>query len=90
MRDDSSQGVQDALSAMSCKGLDFNEAKFIDYRWSHSKEYWERKDAKKEAASELFANMCGAQADKEAIKYIEKYFPNTYKEFWNIINEIGK
>lgn len=90
MTDDSSKGIQDALSAMSCKGLDFNEAKFIDYRWQHSKEYWERKDAKKEAASELFANMCGAEVDDAAKEYMKKYFPNAYKEFWNIINEIGK
>ena len=89
--DDSSKGVQDAISAMHCKGINLNNVKLnVNVWWYHSQEYYERKDVKKEAASELFANMCGAQADKGAIKYIEKYFPNTYKEFWNIINEIGK
>lgn len=91
VNDDSSKGVQDAISVMHCKGINLSNVKFnVDVRWHHSQEYYERRDAKKEAASELFANMCGAQADKGAIKYIEKYFPNTYKEFWNIINEIGK
>lgn len=89
--DDSSKGVQDAISAMHCKGINLSNVKpNVNVRWHHSQEYYERRNAKKEAASELFANMCGAQADKGAIKYIEKYFPNAYKEFWNIINEIGK
>lgn len=91
VNDDSSKGVQDAISAMHCKGINLSNVKpNVNVRWHHSQEYYERRDAKKEAASELFANMCGAQADKNAVKYIEKYFPNTYKEFWNIINEIGK
>ena len=91
VNDDSSKGVQDAISAMHCKGINLSNVRLnVNVRWHHSQEYYERRDAKKEAASELFANMCGAQADKGAIKYIEKYFPNAYKEFWNIINEIGK
>lgn len=89
--DDSSKGVQDAISAMHCKGINLSNVKpNVKVWWHHSQKYYERRNAKKEAASELFANMCGAQADKGAIKYMEKYFPNTYKEFWNIINEIGK
>lgn len=88
--DDASAGVQDAISAMHCKGIglkDVNENITIWYH--HSTEYYERKDAKIEAASELFANMCGAQVDDKAVAYMEEYFPNAYKVFWNIINDIG-
>lgn len=91
VQSDSSKGVQDAISAMHCKGIGLTDVKEnVRVRWCHSQEYYERKDAKNEAASELFANICGAQVDEEAKKYMQKYFPNACKEFWRIINDIGK
>ena len=89
--DDSSKGVQDAISAMHCKGIGLTDAKEqVRVRWSHTQEYYERSDAKNEAASELFANMCGAKVDPKAQEYMEQYFPNAMKEFEKIIKEIGK
>ncbi len=91
VQSDSSKGVQDAISAMHCKGIGLTDVKEnVRVRWCHSQEYYERNDAKNEAASELFANICGAQVDEEAKKYMQKYFPNACKEFWRIINDIGK
>lgn len=88
--DDASAGVQDAISAMHCKGIGLKDVKeSVSIWYHHSTEYYERKDAKNEAASELFANMCGAQVNAKAIAYMEEYFPNAYKVFWNIINDIG-
>ena len=51
---------------------------------------YERSNAKNEAASELFANICGAKVDPKAQEYMKKYFPNTVEEFERIIKEIGK
>ena len=91
VKDDSSKGVQDAISAMHCKGIGLSDVKAqVRVRWSHSQEYYERDNAKKEAASELFANMCGAKADPKAQEYMDTYFPNATKEFERIIKEIGK
>lgn len=91
VKDDSSKGVQDAISAMHCKGIGLSDVKEqVRVRWSHSQEYYERDNAKKEAASELFANMCGAKVDPKAQEYMNTYFPNAVKEFERIIKEIGK
>ena len=91
VKDDSSKGVQDAISAMHCKGIGLSDVKEqVRVRWSHSQEYYERDNAKKEAASELFANMCGAKVDAKAQEYMNTYFPNAAKEFERIIKEIGK
>lgn len=91
VKDDSSKGVQDAISAMHCKGIGLSDVKEqVRVRWSHSQEYYERDNAKKEAASELFANMCGAKVDPKAQEYMDTYFPNAVKEFERIIKEIGK
>ena len=91
IRDDSSKGVQDAISAMHCKGIGLSDVKAqVRVRWSHSQEYYERSNAKNEAASELFANICGAKADQKAQEYMKKYFPNAVEEFEKIIKEIGK
>lgn len=91
IKDDSSKGVQDVISAMHCKGIRLNDVKTqVRVRWSHSQEYYERDNAKKEAASELFANMCGAKVDPKAQEYMDTYFPNAAKEFERIIKEIGK
>lgn len=88
---DSSKGVQDAISAMHCKGINLsNVKKRVPVRWRHSQEYYERNNAQKEAASELFANMCGAQVDSKAQEYMEQYFPNACEAFKNIIRDIGK
>ena len=88
---DSSKGVQDAISAMHCKGIGLKDVKkVVKVNWCHTKAYYERDDAQSEAASELFANMCGAEADQDAKKYIKKYFPNAYEIFINIIKDVGK
>lgn len=91
VKDDSSKGVQDAISAMHCKGIGLEDVKTqVRVKWSHSQEYYERSNAKNEAASELFANICGAKADPKAQEYMKKYFPNAVEEFERIIKEIGK
>lgn len=91
VKDDSSKGVQDAISAMHCKGIGLTDTKEqVRVRWSHTQEYYERSNAKNEAASELFANMCGAKVDPKAQEYMNTYFPNAVKEFERIIKEIGK
>ena len=91
VKDSSSKGVQDAISAMHCKGIGLEDVKTqVRVRWSHSQEYYERSNAKNEAASELFANICGAKADPKAQEYMKKYFPNAVEEFEKIIKEIGK
>lgn len=91
IKDDSSKGIQDAISAMHCKGIGLKDVKAkVRVKWSHSQEYYERTNAKNEAASELFANICGAKADPKAQEYMKKYFPNALKEFERIIKEIGK
>ena len=91
IKDSSSKGVQDAISAMHCKGIGLSDVKAqVRVRWSHSQEYYERSNAKNEAASELFANICGAKADPKAQEYMKKYFPNAVEEFEKIIKEIGK
>ena len=91
VKDDSSKGVQDAISAMHCKGIGLKDVKTqVRVRWSHSQEYYERSNAKNEAASELFANICGAKADPKAQEYMKTYFPNSVEEFERIIKEIGK
>ena len=91
IKDSSSKGVQDAISAMHCKGIELKDVKVqVRVRWSHSQEYYERNNAKNEAASELFANICGAKADPKAQEYMKKYFPNAVEEFEKIIKEIGK
>lgn len=91
IKDNSSKGIQDAISAMHCKGIWLKDVKAkVRVRWSHSQEYYERTNAKNEAASELFANICGAKADPKAQEYMKKYFPNALEEFERIIKEIGK
>lgn len=91
IRDDSSKGVQDAISAMHCKGIGLKDVKKqVRVRWCHSQEYYERMNAKNEAASELFANLCGAKVDPKAQEYMEKFFPNAVEAFEKIIKEIGK
>lgn len=91
IKDDSSKGVQDAISAMHCKGIGLKDVKEqVRVRWSHSQEYYERNNVKNEAASELFANMCAAKVDPKAQEYMKKYFPNAVEEFERIIKEIGK
>ena len=91
IKDDSSKGVQDAISAMHCKGIGLSDVKLqVKVRWSHSQEYYERSNAKNGAASELFANMCGSKVDPKAQEYMKKYFPNSVEEFERIIDYIGK
>ena len=91
IKDNSSKGVQDAISAMHCKGIGLKDVKTqVRVHWSHSQEYYERSNAKNEAASELFANICGAKVDPKAQEYMKKYFPNAVEEFERIIKEIGK
>ena len=91
VKDDSSKGVQDAISAMHCKGIGLTDVKTqVRVKWSHSQKYYERNNAKNEAASELFAHICGAKVDPKAQEYMKEYFPNAVEEFERIIKEIGK
>ena len=91
VKDDSSKGVQDAISAMHCKGIGLKDVKEqVRVRWSHSQEYYERKNAKDAAASELFANICASKVDSKAQEYMKKCFPNAVEEFERIIKEVGK
>ena len=91
IKDSSSKGVQDAISAMHCEGIELKDVKTrVRVNWSHSQDYYERSNAKNEAASELFANICGAKADPKAQEHMKKYFPNAVEEFERIIKEIGK
>ena len=92
IRDDASAGVQDAISAMHCKGINLTALKNegIIPSWHHTQEYYERRDAKREAASELFANMCGAKVDPKSQEYMAKYFPKASVAFEEIIKFIGK
>ena len=91
VKDDSSKGVQDVISAMHCKGIGLTDVKTqVRVKWGHSQKYYERNNAKNEAASELFAHICGAKVDPKAQEYMKKYFPNAVEEFERIIKEIGK
>lgn len=48
VNDNSSKGVQDAISAMHCKGINLNNVKpNVKVWWHHSQEYYERRNAKK-------------------------------------------
>lgn len=90
-RDDSSKGVQDAIGAMHCKGIELDDVKKkVNIYWSHSQEYYERDNAKNAAASELFANICASKVDPKAQEYMKKCFPNAVEEFERIIKEVGK
>lgn len=82
------QGVTDALSAFASK-VDYGklDTRNIDIdiaaMWSHSKDYWNRKqesDRWKEVTSETFANMCAAAATGEDGAFKE-YFPEAYAYF---------
>ena len=83
-------GVQDIISAMNSKGINmpYLPGK-VRPNYAHSKEYWDRSDSQKEAASELFAHMFGAQVDEKYSTYMKQMFPNAYEAFENIVKEIA-
>lgn len=90
VKNDASAGIQDALSAMKYIDTDMgNVEKKVYFNWCHSAEYYTRNDAADEAASELFANMCGAQGHAEVETYMKRYFPETYEKFGEIIKTIA-
>lgn len=98
MWNDDSAGVQDFISALKPLNDQGPRAGKIPsnllnmrYNWHHSYEYYTRKaDPMIDAASELFANISGAYASPNEMRYMKKYFPNAVKEFDNIIDEMAK
>lgn len=56
--------------------------------WHHSDDYWQRRDAVVESASELFANISSAQVSPEEMKYMKEAFPKSVETFEKIIKEI--
>lgn len=96
--DNASKGVQDFFSALKPlndqgprKGKIPKDLLSLRYNWSHSYAYYTRNDDPMvDAASELFANISGGYGDAKQMKYMKKYFPNSCKEFENIIEEMAK
>lgn len=90
-------GIQDVLGAMSYikpGDPDYNASYAAiggaRYSWAHSSSYWQRNDARLEAASELFAHISAAQVSPETMKEMKEYFPKTTAEFDNIMAQIAK
>ena len=89
--DGNSRGVQDILGA--CRYIDDGAYKQIGeilYTYGHSGAYWQRSDPKAEAASELFANISAAQVSPAEMEYINKFFPQSKREFDKIIEKVAK
>lgn len=71
-----------------------------DYKWSHSPlgmghsqkdyQYWKDKDIGN-AESEFFAEVNSAVAtNPESLELIKKYFPSSYKKYWEVVKLINK
>lgn len=84
-RDHNSRGVQDIVGAAKTMKKYEGLANKVETAWSHSKQYWERRDPLSEAASELFAHISSAKTNKAARKAFESYFPNSLKAFDELI-----
>ena len=93
MRDNESRGIQDIFSSfktLNSKGPFKNKINSnytqVRFRFCHDDEYWNReKDPTIDARSELFAHMSAAQCSDKQREYMEKYFPNSFKEFDNAL-----
>lgn len=77
---DCSKGVQDVMGGL----------KIERFRWGHSESYWNRQNREEESASELFANISAAFMNEDEMDAMEKYFPNSVKEFKKIISKDAK
>lgn len=94
---DSSKGVQDFFSSLKPlndkgprKGKIPTGLRNQRHNWGHSYDYYTRKDDPMiDASSELFANISGGYGDEKQMAYMRKYFPNSVKEFENIIDEMA-
>lgn len=76
------------------------DSRLGDYKWSssplgmgHAQKnygYWKDKDIGN-AESEFFAEVNSAVAtNPESLKLIKKYFPNSYKKYWDVVKLINK
>lgn len=72
-------GMQDIVEGLS-------NAK-VRIGWGHGKAYWNRGNRDEEVCSEAWAHMFERYTDKAKKECVEKYFPNTTKEFENILKE---
>lgn len=92
------------LSAVSRSNLsdmiESADSRLGDYKWSssplgmgHAQKnygYWKDKDIGN-AESEFFAEVNSAVAtNPESLKLIKKYFPNSYKKYWDVVKLINK
>lgn len=92
------------LSAVSRSNLsdmiESADSRLGDYKWSSSPlgmgheqknyGYWKDKDIGN-AESEFFAEVNSAVAtNPESLKLIKKYFPNSYKKYWDVVKLINK
>lgn len=92
------------LSAVSRSNLsdmiESADSRLGDYKWSssplgmgHAQKnygYWKDKDIGN-AESEFFAEVNSAVAtNPESLKLIKKYFPNSYRKYWDVVKLINK
>jgi hypothetical protein len=84
--DDNSRGIQDIFSGLNnaekignAKNPFYEEK--VRTNWSHSNDYWTRRDVEKEMKSELFAHLSAAQASPTQRKMMEQWFPNSLSTF---------
>ncbi len=86
--DNNSNGVQDIFSAIphiKTKEFDGSSLPKLPTGWRHTDEYWTRKDAAKEAQSELFAHISASRCSDMQGYYIDEFFPNSTKAFEELL-----
>lgn len=86
-------GVQDVLGAMPYikpSNSTYKEIGNARYAWGHDQSYWQRRNAQREAASELFAHLSAAQVSPEAMKEMKEYFPKATAKFDEVMARIAK
>lgn len=82
-------GVQDILGAAKHIDAKYNDISKAYYRWGHSDDYWKRRNAKAEAASELFAHISAAQVSEQEMAVVKKYFPGAVEKFAEAVKEVA-
>lgn len=91
--DDNSNGVQDIFSALphiKTKEFDGSSLPKLPANWRHTDEYWTRKNAVKEAQSELFAHISASRCSDMQGYYIDEFFPNSTKAFEELLYSFVK
>lgn len=90
--DHTTRGIQDVLGAAKhipkAGGGTYDTG--VRYMWGHSDDYWVRRNAQKEASSELWAHLSVAEVSEQAGKHMDTYFPNSRKVFRQFIARHGK